>query len=162
MTENWQHPPAPGSARHAVASASEHYTPPAHQVAAPQPGHAQEITPVPVTGLLRVATSDEAVYRTTTLPPSQARQLVPQDPHRYLFYVLAVDNPVVLCATKELAQDAANQATGVPAPTGFYLPAGIPVPLRSKGLVWAANTSASATSRISVIIERYEHPARSQ
>ena len=54
---------------------------------------------------------------------------------------------------QELAQDASNQVATVPYPTGMYLPVGMPLVVQNKGLVWAANTSTSATSRIAVLVE---------
>lgn len=125
------------------------YSGPAGELLAAE--YAGTAEPVPV--VQRPA--DEAVYATLVLAPGAARQLLPQDPARVRALVLAVDNAVVLCATKELAQAAANQVNNVPYPAGMYLPvATVPTELRSTGLVWAANTSTTASSRISICTER--------
>lgn len=111
--------------------------------------------PVPV----RVDIPEGAVYRTMALNGGGVRQLMPQDPWRERALVLAIDEDVILCATKELAQDAANQVSSVPYPTGFYLSKGIPLPLRNKSLVWVANSSSGTATRVSVVVERNENPA---
>jgi hypothetical protein len=103
--------------------------------------------------------ADEGIYRTLTLQASGVRQCLPQDPQRYRAVIIANDNAVVLCATKELAQDAANTASSQPYPTGMYLATGQPgVEIRNKGLMYVANTSTSGTTRVSVLVEKYANP----
>lgn len=86
-------------------------------------------------------------------------QLLPQSPSRRRATVLALDEPVVLCSSRELAQDPRNPATAAGLPAGgFVLPAGIPVVVEARGLVWVAATSATA-GRVSVIVESYEQDA---
>lgn len=150
MTETY----APGS-RMATAARNDQDQ---AEVAFAAEGSSSNMTPVPVQGTVRVATAEDAVYRTLVLQPSAYRQLVPQDPDRYSFYVLAVDQPVILCSTKDLASSPDNQTANIPYPTGFYLPTALPVLFRSKGLVWAVNTSSSSAARVSVVVERYEKP----
>lgn len=81
--------------------------------------------------------------------------LLPRDPNRYRATIMAIDEPVVLAATKDLAGNTANQLSNVPNPQGMYLPISIPVVVYSKGPCYAAATSSTAT-RISVSVEKYE------
>jgi hypothetical protein len=81
--------------------------------------------------------------------------LLPRDPMRFRATIMAIDEPVVLANTKDLATNAANAVTNVPNPTGFYLPVSIPVVIMSKGPCYVAATSATPT-RISVAVEKYE------
>jgi hypothetical protein len=145
------HTAHPGSRIAAAASAAGQEAPPVPAV--PHIPWAPPVEAVPV----RVKAAEEGTGRTMVLQPAQARQLLPQDPERARALLIAVDNPVVLCATKELAQAADNQITNVPYPTGFYLPVGVPVAWQNKGLWWAVNTSSSAASRVSVLVE-HENP----
>lgn len=157
MTETW-HNPYPGSRLHAAQSAEQHAEPDLTQPHASMDelSGIGDLTPVPVTGTPRVAIGDDGVYRTNTVAPSAMRQLLPQDPQRYRALVLAVDNDVILCDTKDLASSPNNSVANVPNPDGFYLPKGVPLPLANKGLVWVVNTSSSASTRVSVVIERYD------
>jgi hypothetical protein len=141
-----EHTPHPGSRIDAAARGQAQQVPAADPPAIPE---APSVEAVPV----RPVAAEEAVYRTMSLAAAAARQLLPQDPGRVRAVIVAIDNPVVLCATKELAQDAANQVTSTPYPTGFYLPVGVPLVVMNKSLVWVASTSASLASRISVVVE---------
>jgi len=104
----WEQPPQPGSARHAVATASEHYTPPEARVAAAQPGHAADLTPVPVKGAIVSERPRDGIWRTTVVAAGQARQLLPQDPQRHRAMILAVDNPLIICDSKDQATSPNN------------------------------------------------------
>jgi hypothetical protein len=70
------------------------------------------------------------------------RLILPQDPRRRSALVLAVDNPVYLASSLEVAQAAEGSSTSTLA---FYLPVGVPIPVASKGAVWAAATTTSDT-----------------
>lgn len=145
-------PVHPGSRTHAAAAAEAAAEPDQFHVAVKNEELATQIPlmqPVPV----KVANPEGAVYRTTVLNASQARQLLPQDNNRKLAAVISIDEDIVLTATKELAQDSSNQVASVPYPTGFYLSKGTLMYLTSKGLVWAANTNTSTPTRVSVMVE---------
>lgn len=88
-------------------------------------------------------------------------QLLGRDYDRLEARILAVDEPVILAQSKEMAENAANQAASIPNPVGSYLPVSLDRVLRNCDEVWAAATSATPT-RISVVVSRrlpVEHPA---
>lgn len=152
-------PAHPGSRIDRTASAAAQAAPDlsaaeAHQadIASVEPN----MLPVPVD----IIGGEGAIWSTRVIPAGGAVRILPTDPMRRNAIVMAIDNPIVLCQTQELAQAAANTATGTPYPTGFYLPSSgnNAVPLRARGEVWAANTSASATTRVSILVERSEAP----
>jgi hypothetical protein len=92
-----------GSGQHAAELATEH--PP------------EALLAVPVTGTPRAANGDDAVYRTAVLSAANPiRRLLPQDPQRYRAWILAIDGPVIICETEDLATEAANTA-GTVAPS---------------------------------------------
>lgn len=140
-------PPAPGSRTAAAANAADQATP-----AGPA-----DIPELPTAGVVPVAVqaAEECVPRTRSVQAGGYSLLLPQDPSRVRAVLLAVDSPMVLCRSVELAQDASNVVTNVPYPTGFYLPAGIPLEYKSKGALWVASTIAGggAASRVSVLVE---------
>lgn len=76
------------------------------------------------------------------------RPLLPQDPHRRIAWVLAVDNPVVICTTLELAQQAA--ADGATTVAGSVIPAGQGFPVYCRSACWVAATTIASASRVSV------------
>lgn len=84
---------------------------------------------------------------------NQIGLLLPHDPLRRNALVLAVDSDVYLCATKEAAQAVAGGATssGV-----FYLPKTVLMAVPSRGAVWAACTTTSGNSRVSIFVSRDE------
>lgn len=84
---------------------------------------------------------------------NQVRLMLPQDPLRRNALVMAIDNDVYLCGSLETAQAAAGAATNT---IGFYLPKNILMAVPSKGAVWAAATTSSGNSRISVFVSRDE------
>lgn len=112
------------------------------------------ITPVEITGDVSI-TSPAMGYAQSILLGSanQVLRLLPQDPLRRNALILAVDNDVYLCSSKETAQSAAATTTSS---AGFYLPKAILMAVPSKGAVWAACTTTASTSRISVFVSRDE------
>jgi hypothetical protein len=80
-------------------------------------------------------------------------QLLGRDYDRVEARVLAVDEPVVLAQSKEMAANAANQVTGTPNPVGAYLPTGVDRVIQNCDELWVAATSATA-GRVSVIVSR--------
>lgn len=95
-----------------------------------------------------------AVARCVTLSASNPVKLaLPQDPRRRSAVLLAVDNDVYIAASKELGEEAANSG-GATSEYAFYLPAGIGIPVVSKAALWAAVTTTSTSSRLSVLINK--------
>jgi len=150
----------PGSRHAAAINAAVQAEPDAAHVAAHQAelaGEMSNLTPVPVQGLVHTARADTGTYRTMVLQGAQARQLLPQDPQRFMAYVMAIDYPIILCDNKDLATSPDNSTTNIPYPQGAYLPTGIMVPILNKGLCWAVNTNANTATRIFTLVERYEN-----
>jgi len=112
------------------------------------------ITPVEVSGDVKI-TSPALGYAQCNLlgNANQTMLILPQDPLRRNALVLAVDNDVYLCSSKETAQAAAGVTSSS---AGFYLPKSILMAVPSKGAVWAAVTTTSQTSRVSVFVARDE------
>jgi hypothetical protein len=114
MTETettWEHPAAPGSRRAGAENAAAQAEPAALHVAAHQAeltAQAPGLTAVPVTGSVRSQRPWDGVWRTMVLQPGQARQLLPQDPQRCRAVLIAIDSPVVICDSKELASNPDN------------------------------------------------------
>jgi hypothetical protein len=101
------------------------------------------------------AATQFGAYTTFSIPASGVVRVLPRDPNREYAYITSVDNPVVLCNSMEAAQASANTAASVPNPQGYYLNNGSTTPpIRHNEAIYAANTSTSAASRVSVIIER--------
>jgi hypothetical protein len=152
--------PHPGSRTHASALAELAAEPDQAQVAAKnselqQQEQEQELASVPV----MLTVPEGAVFSTMLVAISSARQLMPQDAQRERALILSIDEDVILCQTKEQAQNAANQASSATAaPSGFYLSKGILLELKNKSLTWVANTSGSSATRVSVVVERNENP----
>lgn len=90
--------------------------------------------------------------------------LLPQDPNRRRAVITALDEAVVLCGTKELAQDPRNASTaaGLPAAGYVLIPpgtaGGAPLVTESRGALWVAATSATA-GRVSVVVEKFDEDA---
>lgn len=78
-------------------------------------------------------------------------ELVPRDPNRRSAYVLAVDNDVYICSSREVAAQVAGGATSNLA---FYLPKSVVVPIDSKAPYWVACTTTGSTSRVSVLVNK--------
>jgi len=79
------------------------------------------------------------------------RPILPQDPRRRRAVILAVDNDVYLAGSLELAQAAEG---GTASTLTFYLPKSIPLPVMSKGALFASATTTATASRISVLVEK--------
>lgn len=94
------------------------------------------------------------VVNTTSNPVAL---LFPRDPQRFRASITSIDQDVVLCQSRDLASNAANQATNVPTPTGYYLSKGVTVNIYAKSPCYVAATSSTAT-RVSVMVEKYEDP----
>jgi hypothetical protein len=91
-------------------------------------------------------------FTTVTLIPGQAsQQLLAHDPLRKDASILPIDAPIVLCDSPAQSNSAANQAAGIPAPDGAYVPQGTPVGLSGTGQVLGA---CSVATRVSIVINR--------
>lgn len=157
MQDGMEMTPNPGSRIGRAASAAAQAMPEAAAVELHQTDLASvqpDMRPVPVQSVA----AEESVPRTLVLQPNQARQLMPQDPARQSAVILAVDADIVICDTKDLASSPDNQLASLPYPTGFYLPKGVPLPTRNRGLLWAVNTSSTVANRVSVLAEINANP----
>jgi hypothetical protein len=91
-------------------------------------------------------------FTTVTLIPGQsAQQLLAHDPLRKDASILPIDAPIVLCDSPAQAMSVANQAAGIPAPDGAYVPQGTSVGLSGTGQVFGA---CSVATRVSIVINR--------
>jgi hypothetical protein len=81
-----------------------------------------------------------------------SEQVLPEDPLRKDWSILACDAPVVLC-NKAQVNDKANQVTGVPYPQGGYLPQNASVSSTGTAQLFVVATSATP-SRVSVFVNR--------
>jgi hypothetical protein len=125
------------------------------------PAHVEEIEalePIPVhaRGQAHQAGHQGLHFTTsvnTTTQPVQ--QLLGRDYERTEAQVLAVDEPVYLAASKELAEAAAAAGAnaGIAQPGASYLPVGFDRPILNGDELWCAATSATA-GRVSVIVNR--------
>lgn len=79
------------------------------------------------------------------------REILPRDPNRRSAIVLAVDNDVFICSSREVASNVAGTTT---ATFGFYLPKGIVIPVANRGAFWAAATTTASNSRVSVLVNK--------
>lgn len=77
--------------------------------------------------------------------------LMPQDDQRRSAVIVAVDNDVVITADQGTASMVAGGNQGT---LGFYLPAGIAVPLDTRAEMWVACTTTATNSRVSIIMHR--------
>lgn len=81
-------------------------------------------------------------------------QLLPRDYDRLEARILAIDEPVVLAQSKEMAESTINASAGAGLPAvGSVLPIGLDRVLRNCDEVWVAATS-STPGRVSVIVSR--------
>ena len=74
-----------------------------------------------------------------------------QDPTRKSAVLLAVDNDVYVTSSKEIAMELAGSTTGT---DGFYLPAGIAIPVDNQSAYWVACTTTATSTRVSVLVSR--------
>jgi len=156
-TTTFEHVPHPGSRLDATAKAAEHEAPPG--MAAGPSAESGRMFTVPTSD----AMPEETIPRTLVLSAANPYLTVlPRDMRRRRAVLLAVDNDVMLCETRDLAQQVATAVAGGAAAstltTGFYLPKGVPLPLESRDWMIAAATTTASTSRVSVVAERYAHP----
>jgi hypothetical protein len=125
----------------------------------------ETVTPVPIEGVARIDFGDTTIYRTLVLTSNSATAtpagwyalVLPQEPLRARAVILAIDNDIILCETKDLATNGNNIVATPPQPQGFYLSKGVSLEIKSNGLCYAVNT-ATTNTRVSVMIERYESP----
>jgi hypothetical protein len=95
-------------------------------------------------------TPEMGLARCVTLNSNnQWLELVPRNPKRRNAVVLAVDNDVYLCSSREIAAQVAGSATSGLA---FYLPKSIAVPILSQAPYWVACTTTASNSRVSVMV----------
>lgn len=103
-----------------------------------------------------VESGDLATAMTVTLGSlNQWSLLLPGDQHRRSAVVLAIDNDVYLTHDQGSAISVAGTSTGT---QGFYLPAGIAVPVESTAPVYVAATTTTTNSRVSAMIYRESAP----
>jgi hypothetical protein len=152
MTETYQHVPHPGSRLDAVAQAEFH-----------QGNQVPLAEPEPQYGGVVVATRsdmpEECIPRTLLLGSANPYlTILPRDMRRRRAVVIAGSVPVVLCETKELAQQVTSFVQGggaaVTLGVGGYLPANTVIVLESRSWLFAAITAQTA-SPVTVIVERY-------
>ena len=97
--------------------------------------------------------------RTQSLSPNRlVLPLLPQDPRRRRAVVVAVEKPVVVCQSLELAQAAAGSANTA-AIEGFYLPVNTPLVLINKAAWWVTYTTTDApaggaVNHVSILVEK--------
>lgn len=154
MTETGTHVPHPGGILDSVAKAIEHETPDITHEHAPSGPEIVVAT--------RSDMPEETIPRTLTLSAANPYlAALPRDMRRRRAVLLAIDNDVVLCETKELAQSVATLVAGGAAAStltgGFYLSKGVPLPVESRDWMFAVATTTATSSRLSVFTERYAH-----
>lgn len=158
MTDTVEHVPHPGSRLDATAKAAEHEAPP--QV--PQASGGEQLFVVQT----RSDMPEECIPRTLILSATNPYlPILPRDMRRRRAVIIVPPStpgePVMLCETKELAQQAAAFAAGggtAPAPgLGGYIPAGTTLVIESRDWMFAAITQTSNASPVTVIVERYAH-----
>jgi hypothetical protein len=110
------------------------------------------VTPLTPKAGKRFRTTYET-YPLTVNDPVQ--NILPQDPKRFRYSIIALDNDIVLGPTKGVAGSAVNTVTSVPAPNGAYFPKGIWRDFYDNGMVYAGITTA-VLSRVVVVAEYYE------
>lgn len=84
-------------------------------------------------------------------------ELLPEDPLRTRAVIIVNDQPVVICDSRAQAGSPSNQVTGVPDPTGAYIPASAALSTQleilSTNQFFVAATTADP-ARVTVIAER--------
>lgn len=138
------------------------------QSAAAQAAPVAEVPPLdaetPYVVQMRNDMPEETIPRTLLLGAGNPLlPALPRDMRRRRAVILAIDNDVVLCETKDLAQAVATLVAGGAAATtlsmGFYLSKGVAIALESRDWMFAAATTTASNSRVSVVVERYADPA---
>lgn len=82
--------------------------------------------------------------------------ILPQDPKRYRYSIIAIDNDIVLGPSKGVVGNPVNTVASVPAPNGAYFPKGLWRDFHDNGMVYAGATTVATISRVAVIAEYYE------
>lgn len=92
-------------------------------------------------------------YETFVLTANdQSECILAQADDRDEFFVLAVDNDVVIGPTKGVAANPSNIVAGTPNATGAYCPKGILMgPFQDNGQLYAGVTTTASSSRVTVI-----------
>jgi hypothetical protein len=83
---------------------------------------------------------------------SNYEQVLPEDPLRKDWSILAVDTAIVLCSKSQLT-DPANQVSGIPYPQGGLLPSGSSITGTGTAQLFAVATSATPC-RVSIFVNR--------
>lgn len=135
--------PHPGSRMERTGSAAAQEAPDHHE-AVPAPEQPFVVT-------THSHMPEETIPRTVVLGSANPfLPVLPRDLRRRRAVLIATVSPVILCETKELAQQAAAAiAAGVtPASVnmGAYLPVGVALQVESRGLVYAVATSFTAAT----------------
>ena len=108
---------------------------------------------------VRTAPQSPEIFQPSTVVVSTGgnavRKILGYDANRCRATVIALDEPVVLAATRAQADDARNatNAAGQSA-GGAVIPVGVPIVVGARGELYAAATSATP-GRVSVIAEAY-------
>lgn len=104
--------------------------------------------PVPVRDALGSLGSARVIILGSQQPQ---RQLLPRDLRRRAAIVLAVDNDVYITPDEGTASGIAGSPTAM---SGFYLPAGIAIPVESTAEFWVACTTTATLTRVSVLYSK--------
>lgn len=93
----------------------------------------------------------------TTL--NSVQRILGTDPNRKRAVVMTLDEPIVVCNSQGSASDSRNSSNAAgQSAGGFVLPVNVPLPVKSRGEVWVAATSSTAT-RVSIWAESYADPS---
>lgn len=84
--------------------------------------------------------------------PNPYEQVLPEDPLRKDWSILAVDAPIVLCQ-KSQVYDKANQVASVPFPQGAYVPQNVAISSTGTAQVFAVATT-NTPCRVSIFVNR--------
>jgi hypothetical protein len=125
----------------------------------------EEITPIPIhiTGISKDVLPGRArrrmktTYETYVLTAAEpAQNILPQEPKRYSYHILAVDNDIIIGPTKGVVAAAVNLVANVPTPNGAYYPKGLWREFEDNGQVYIGATTVATNTRVTVIAEYYE------
>jgi hypothetical protein len=90
-------------------------------------------------------------YAVTLSSNNEWLELLPRDLNRRNAVILAEDNDVYICSSREVA---AQVAGGTSSTLAFYLPKQIVLPINSRAPFWVACTTTSGNSRVSVMVNK--------
>ncbi len=103
--------------------------------------------------------SGRTVVVSTGAGAMAVRQILGQDKNRKRALVWTLDEPVVICNSLSAADDSRNATNAAGASAGgAVLPINVPMPIMSRGEVFVAATSSTAT-RVAVWVESYADPS---